>query len=225
MERKPLSEMLEALRAPVPRELVSKKDTGSKGFLADYINVTDQKDLIDDRIGAGNWSSEITRTDSMPELYIVIVRITVYGTDASCFHDNTGVSDGRGYGDIASNAYAQAFKRACESFGLARELWRGEEASSYGGGSDHNYPPKPQPKPMPANPLAKSVSELATPKQIVMIRAICRGLDIDCDLELRETMKLDCKVEELSRRAASSFIDHLKRLEEGNEVPIVRRSH
>jgi hypothetical protein len=72
--------------------------------------------------------------------------------------------------------------------------------------------------------LAKSVSELATPKQIVMIRAICRDLDIDVELELQETMKIDCKVEELSRRAASVFIEHLKQLQEGNEVPIVRRA-
>lgn len=76
----------------------------------------------------------------------------------------------------------------------------------------------------PTNPLAKSVSELATPKQIVMIRAICRDLDIDVDLELSETLKLDCKVEELSRRAASSFIDHLKQIQEGNVLPVVQRS-
>ncbi len=82
----------------------------------------------------------------------------------------------------------------------------------------------PQPKLMPAYPLAKSVSELATPKQIVMIRAICRDLDIDVDLELMETIKLDCKVEELSRRAASAFIDHLKQLQEGQETPIMRRT-
>ena len=72
--------------------------------------------------------------------------------------------------------------------------------------------------------LAKSVSELATPKQIVMIRAVCRELDIDVDIELQEAMKLNCKLEELSRRAASSFIDHLKILQEGNEIPIVRRA-
>ena len=57
-----------------------------------------------------------------------------------------------------------------------------------------------------------------------MIRAVCRDLDIDVDMELQETMRLDCKVEELSRRAASSFIDHLKQLQETNEIPIVRRA-
>lgn len=224
MQRKPLHEMLAALRAPVPRELVSKKDTGSGGFQADYINITDQKDLLDDRIGAGNWSSEVVRTDSMPDLYIMMVRVTIYGSDESCFHDGTGVDDGRGYGDIASNSFAQGFKRACESFGLARELWRNEPDHS--AHSNNGQARSQAPKPMPANPLAKSVAELATPKQVVMIRAVCRDLDIDCDMELRETLKLDCKVEELSRRAASSFIDHLKGLGEGsNVVPIVRRSH
>ncbi len=72
--------------------------------------------------------------------------------------------------------------------------------------------------------IAKSVSELCTPKQIVMIRAICRDLAIDVDIELQETLKVDCKVEELSRPAASAFIDHLKQLQELADVPIVRRA-
>lgn len=88
--------------------------------------------------------------------------------------------------------------------------------------NDGEFPSKPQPRPMPSNPLAKSVSELATPQQIVMIRAICRDLNIDADVELQETVSLDCKVEELSRRAASSFIDHLKQLHEGS-APIPRK--
>ncbi len=32
----------------------------------------------------------------------------------------------RGYGDTASNAYAQGLRRAAESHGLGRELWRME---------------------------------------------------------------------------------------------------
>lgn len=225
MDRKPLAEMLEALRQPIPENYIMQKPAGSSGARVDYINVTTRKDLIDLRIGAGNWSTEIVRTDALPDLYVVIVRVTIYGTDYSVSHDGTGVDDGHGYGDVASNAYAQALARAMESFGMARELWRKEEDHS-AIPTTNNFPPQPQPKPIPSNPLAKSVSELATPKQIVLIRSLCRDLDIDCDTELQEIMKLNCKPEELSRRAASAFIDHLKQLESGNNVvPIVQRSH
>ena len=69
--------------------------------------------------------------------------------------------------------------------------------------------------PLTLNPLAKSVAELVTPKQIVMARAICRDLNLDVDIELQEIMKLNCKIEELSRRACSAFIEHLKDLQDG----------
>lgn len=77
---------------------------------------------------------------------------------------------------------------------------------------------------MPANPLATDLRELATPKQCVKIRALARELDIDADAELRALCKLDCKVEEISRRAASVFIDHLLQLQQMNVLPIVRRA-
>ena len=229
-----LNELLRRLREPLPANKIKVKNTGEGGYQAEYVNVTDLKDLIDDRIGAGNWQSflremQVIHDNGLGQL-IVIVEVKITGDDdKACTHIGNGweVLEGVKYGDPCSNAYAMAMRRALESFGLGRELWRKEEDHSIkpggfsGGNSDH----RPGLKPRPSNPLAKSVSELATPKQIVMIRAICRELDLDLDLELQETMKLDCKAEELSRKAASTFIDHLKQLQEGDAVPIVRRSH
>lgn len=225
IQRKPLSEMLAALRAPVPRELISQKDTGGRGFQADYVNVTDRKDLLDERLGAGNWSALVDRTDCTPDLYIIIVRMTIFGSDYSIAQDGTGTEtlEGRHYGDIASNAYAQAFARACESFGFARELWRGED--NHSSGNQDNYQlaqgqqQQSQPRSTPTNPIAKTLNELVTPKQLGMIRAICRDLSIDPETELEEAMKVKCQLPEISRKAASSFIDHLKALEQsGNPV-------
>jgi hypothetical protein len=67
-----------------------------------------------------------------------------------------------------------------------------------------------QARTMPTQPLANDVSELATPKQCVMIRALCRDLKVDAEGELHKLIKLEAKVEELSRKAASVFIDHLQ---------------
>jgi hypothetical protein len=54
--------------------------------------------------------------------------VMIHASDGAYSQDGTGVEsiNLRGYGDVASNAYAQAFRRACESHGLARELWRME---------------------------------------------------------------------------------------------------
>jgi len=43
-----------------------------------------------------------------------------------------------------------------------------------------------------------------------MIRALCREIGLDVDEECQA--HLHCKTEELSKRAASNFIDHLKAL-------------
>jgi hypothetical protein len=72
------------------------------------------------------------------------------------------------------------------------------------------HAPAPQPSQI-ADPLAKSMSDLVTPKQLGMIRALAREAGVDHDLECQDVFR--CKTEELSKRAASSFIDHLKGLQ------------
>lgn len=77
--------------------------------------------------------------------------------------------------------------------------------------------PAPQPAPtsqnqeaprdFPSDPIAKTLSDMLTTKQQGMIQAICRENGWDEQEECMSVMK--CKVAELSRRAASSFIDHL----------------
>lgn len=65
----------------------------------------------------------------------------------------------------------------------------------------------------PRDPLAKSMADLVTPKQLGMIRALSREVEVNADEECQKVMK--CKTDELSKRAASSFIDHLKGLQSG----------
>lgn len=64
----------------------------------------------------------------------------------------------------------------------------------------------------PRNPsTAQSLADLVTPKQLGMIRALARERELDPDAECGEVR--GCKIEELSKRAASEFIDHLKEIE------------
>jgi hypothetical protein len=61
------------------------------------------------------------------------------------------------------------------------------------------------------DPVAKSVATLVTPKQLGMIRALAREAGVDYEVECEAQLK--CKADELSKRAASAFIDYLKNLQ------------
>jgi hypothetical protein len=66
------------------------------------------------------------------------------------------------------------------------------------------------------DPLAKSARDLVTPKQFGMIRALAREAGVDADEECQQVLRV--RTEELSKKAASAFIDHLK----GLQMPGVR---
>jgi hypothetical protein len=55
------------------------------------------------------------------------------------------------------------------------------------------------------------MADLVTPKQLGMIRALAREAGVDVEEECQSVLR--CKTDELSKRAASSFIDHLKGLQ------------
>lgn len=59
----------------------------------------------------------------------------------------------------------------------------------------------------PRDPMAKSMADLVTPKQLGLIRAKAREVGLNADEECQNVLR--CKTDELSKRAASSFIDHL----------------
>lgn len=63
----------------------------------------------------------------------------------------------------------------------------------------------------PENPVATSLMELVTAKQLGMIRAIGREIGIEPDEECQTV--LSCKTDELSKKAASAFIQHLQDLQ------------
>jgi hypothetical protein len=64
------------------------------------------------------------------------------------------------------------------------------------------------------------MADLVTPKQLGMIRALAREAGVDPEEECQSVLR--CKTDELSKRAASSFIDHLKGLQQ--EAGAIRRA-
>lgn len=61
------------------------------------------------------------------------------------------------------------------------------------------------------DPLAKTAGDLLTARQLGLIRNLAREKGVDYEMECRQVFK--CDAAELSRKAASSFIDHLEALE------------
>lgn len=68
----------------------------------------------------------------------------------------------------------------------------------------------------PSNPVARSLFDLVTAKQLAMIRTLGRDLMVDesaiCEREV------DCRTDELSKSAASEFIGHLLDLKSSGAV-------
>lgn len=201
------------LRSPVPRILLSQKKAG--GSSIDYINVTDLKDMLDVRVGM--WSAEVLEYKQIGEELIMIVRIFVHAKDGDFHSDGTGHNkvNHNAFGDTASNAYAQAFRRACEGLGLARELWRGKEKIDNKKEQRYNDRQPQQQKQFQAtdmasvqNGLASNLSDLVTAKQLNMIKNMAKEKGVDPNTITRKQWNVE--ITELSRKAASALIDHLK---------------
>jgi len=174
-----LSEILERLAAPVPRELIKQKKTfeyGKSTGRVDFIPWVNLCDLLDQRCGIAGWSWEIKSVQQVTGLspleefvenewgeqkpkkkpkqrdYLVIVgALTIYGEDRSVTREATGLEEIEcsSYGDPSSNAEAMTLRRACSKFGLGRDLWRKEERQYEGAAPQLPTVPK---RPQPAPP-------------------------------------------------------------------------
>lgn len=69
------------------------------------------------------------------------------------------------------------------------------------------------------SPVATTLGDMITGKQLGMIRALARELNIEADLECGSV--IGCEVDELSKRAASDFIEHLQKMQRAH-VPAPR---
>lgn len=227
---RPLDEVMTRLIVPIPEYLIERRDDSTQ---AEFINTTTQKDLLDWACGHGRWRAEVTQvipniatsyrygSDERSGIMLgLILRLYIQTEEGWIWQDGTGtelLSGTQVYGDAFTNAYAQALRRAAESFGQARELWRrdlhstqiaAQEALADGGlpqGTRATVAHMPQGKP---DPKAHSMEDLVTPKQLGMIRALARGAGVDPDEECYAVMS--CRTEELNKKGASTFIDHLK---------------
>lgn len=192
---------LRALRQQVDSSLVKTREgwTDRQGntHMVEYVEWHTVADLLD-RV-TPTWSHSVRNIVQIGDMVAVTCAITIDGVTRE------GVGTGTAESEMGiKKAEHDALKRAAVKFGIARELYQRESDVIEKEGAA-------QAREFPRDPLAKSMSDLVTPKQLGMIRAIGREIGVDVEEECQTVLR--CKTDELSKRAASSFIDHLKGLQ------------
>lgn len=102
-----------------------------------------------------------------------------------------------------------------------------DERPTYGSRNPEDAPAQTYAPAAANDPVARSLGDMITAKQLGMIRAIAREANINENAECSSLMH--CDIDQLSKRAASDFIDHLQNLQrnnvgEGPTAPEVRRA-
>jgi len=211
-------ETLRELRNNVDPNLVRQRegwrDRNGNVQMVDYVEWHTVADVLDET--APNWGHTIKDIRQIGDIMAVTVAITIDGITRE------GIGTGSALSDMGiKKAEHDALKRAAVKFGIARDLYKKEfdaiDGERFGadtaGANVSNFP---------AEPVAMGLSDLVTAKQLGMIRAISREAGIDQEEECLQL--LNCNTSELSKKAASSFIDHLLRIQKHSAAPPLRRA-
>jgi len=203
---------LKELRKNVDPNLVKQRegwrDRNGNTHYVDYVEWHTVADILDQH--APNWSHTIRDIKQIGEIFTVTVAITIDGITREGL--GTGLADSE---MGIKKAEHDALKRAAVKFGIARDLYKKESDVIEREGS---VPTPSNDGGFPSNPIARSLSDLVTAKQLGMIRAISREIGIDADEECQNVMQ--CKTDELSKKAASGLIQHLQDLQKQQEIEI-----
>ncbi len=202
---------LRELRKNVDPELVKQRegwrDRNGNTHYVDYVEWHTVADILDEN--APNWSHAVKDIRQIGDIFTVTVAITIDGVTRE------GIGTGTAESELGiKKAEHDALKRAAVKFGIARDLYKKESDTIERDGAV----PTPTNDGFPANPIAKSLMDLVTAKQLGMIRAMARENGIDVDEECQNVMQ--CKADELSKKAASSFIQHLQDLQKQQNVEV-----
>lgn len=197
---------LKELRKNVDPDLVRHREAwrDRKGNIrtVDYVEWPTVADILDET--APSWAHAVKDIRAIGDFMIVTVAITIDGVT----REGIGTGSSRSETGI-KKAEHDALKRAAVKFGIARDLYKREfDAIERSDDSPDSRMAVPA---FPSDPVAKTIAEMITTKQLGMIRAVAREAGVDADKECSELM--NCQVSELSRRSASAFIDHLRGIE------------
>ncbi len=196
------STTLNELRHSVEPELVRQRegwsDREGRTHMVDYVEWHTVADILDD--AAPNWSHTVKDIRTIGDIVAITVAITIDGIMRE------GIGTGFAKNELGiKKAEHDALKRAAVKFGIARDLYK----------SDPVQKAEPQTVNLLEDATAKTMSDMITGKQIRMIHSVAREHGIDAEAEC--SAMTNCRIGELSKRAASALIDHL--METERKVP------
>ena len=178
------------------RQREAWRDRNGNVRTVDYIEWHTVADILDET--APNWAHSVKDIRVVGDFITVTVAITINGVTRE------GIGTGSARSEMGiKKAEHDALKRAAVKFGIARDLYK-KELDAF----EREETPGSETTKFPSDPVAKTLSDMVTTKQLGMIRAIARENNVNADQECELQMK--CKVSELSRKAASALIDHLQ---------------
>lgn len=205
------SSTLRELRKTLDPQLVKQRegwtDRNGNPHMVDYIEWHTVADILDQT--AANWEHAVKDIRQIGSIVTVTVAITIDGVTRE------GIGTGAAESEMGiKKAEHDALKRAAVKFGIARDLYKRE----FDAVAEIARPvAQPETEGFPANPIARSLSDLITARQLGMVRAISRELGLDADQECNTVMR--CKTDELSKRAASALIQHLQDIQKTEGRP------
>lgn len=208
-----LSKLRKTVDPGLVRRRETRRDRNGNVQTVEYVEWHTVADILDE--SAPNWEHSVKDIRQVGDIMTVTVAITIDGVTRE------GIGTGIAQSEAGiKKAEHDALKRAAVKFGIARELYKRE----FDAIENETVPSEPAGVGFPSEPVAMSLSDLITAKQLGMIRAIGRESGIDPDAECNLLLK--CSVAELSKRAASSFIDHLQKAQDhpAAAMPPVRRA-
>lgn len=205
------ADTLRELKKHVDPSLVKQRegwrDQSGNVQMVDYVEWHTVADILDDT--APNWAHTIRDVRQIGELMTVTVAITIDGVTRE------GIGTGIAFSEMGiKKAEHDALKRAAVKFGIARELYQKESEVIEREGSTEAKPDEDD-SGFPSNPIARSLGELVTQRQLGMIRALARELKLDPDEEC--TAVMHCNTDELTKRAASSLIEYFQAIQSGSK--------
>jgi hypothetical protein len=184
-----LQELKRPLSGDVVKQRVGWTDRQGREHEVDYVEWHVVADILD-RV-APRWSHAVRDITQIGGLVAVTASITIDGVTRE------GIGTGEAIDEKGiKKAEHDALKRAAVKFGIARELYRKD--SDFGDASGARN----------EDPVARTLTDLVTPKQLVAIRAIANASGLDA--EKRSLDLYNCRPEELTKKAASALIDDLK---------------
>lgn len=203
---------LRALRADLRPDLLKQRHDSQnrKGELriVDYLEWHTVADILDEN--TPNWIHSVKDIDQFGNIIIVTVALTIDGITRE------GIGTGLAESEMAiKKAEHDALKSAAVKFGVARELYKNESNTIEGLDTRQFNVIEDD---FHRNPIAKSLYDLVTAKQLGMIRAIAREIRIDANEESNKLM--NCRIDELSKQAASDLIQHLQNIRKNQDTGI-----